>query len=43
MSNPLISIIIPTYNRLYLLSRAVKSALEQTVEDFEVIVVIVQE
>ncbi len=39
MSNPLISIIIPTYNRPYLLSHAVKSALEQTVEDFEVIVV----
>ncbi len=30
MSNPLISIIIPTYNRPYLLSRAVKSALELT-------------
>lgn len=39
MSNPLISIIIPTYNRPHLLPRAVKSALEQTVEDLEVIVV----
>lgn len=39
MSNPLISIIIPTYNRPQLLPRAVKSALEQTVDDLEVVVV----
>ena len=39
MSNPLISIIIPTYNRPHLLPRAVNSALAQTVEDLEVIVV----
>lgn len=39
MSNPLISIIIPTYNRPSLLPRAVQSALEQTVEDLEVIVI----
>jgi GT2 family glycosyltransferase len=39
MSNPAISIIIPTYNRPHLLPRAVKSALEQTVDDVEVIVV----
>ncbi|MCX7595406.1 MAG: glycosyltransferase, partial [Fischerella sp.] len=39
MANPLLSIIIPTHNRPHLVGRAVKSALEQTVEDFEVIVV----
>lgn len=39
MSNPLISIIIPTYNRPNLLPLAVHSALEQTVDDLEVIVV----
>ncbi len=39
MSNPLLSIIIPTRDRPHLLSCAVKSALEQTVDDFEVIVV----
>ncbi|MBE9198291.1 MULTISPECIES: glycosyltransferase family 2 protein [unclassified Nodularia (in: cyanobacteria)] len=39
MHYPLLSIIIPTYNRPHLLPRAVKSALGQTVEDIEVIVV----
>jgi glycosyltransferase involved in cell wall biosynthesis len=39
MSNPLISIIIPTYNRPHLLPRAVQSALNQTYQDLEVIVV----
>ena len=39
MKNPLVSIIIPTYNRPQLLPRAVKSALTQTVDDLEVIVV----
>lgn len=39
MSNPLVSIIIPTRDRPHLLLRAVKSALEQTIDDIEVIVV----
>ncbi len=39
MTNPILSIIIPTYNRPHLLPRAVNSALAQTVEDIEVIVV----
>jgi glycosyltransferase involved in cell wall biosynthesis len=39
MRNTLLSIIIPTYNRPQLLKRAVKSALEQSVEDLEVVVV----
>ncbi|KST69934.1 glycosyltransferase family 2 protein [Mastigocoleus testarum] len=39
MGNPLISIIIPTHNRQHLVPHAVKSALEQTIEDLEVIVI----
>ena len=39
MSDPQLSIIIPSYNRPQLLDRAVQSALGQTIDDFEVIVV----
>lgn len=39
MKTPLLSIIIPTYSRPYLLPRAVNSALAQTLADIEVIVV----
>lgn len=39
MSNPLLSIIIPTHNRPQLVITAVTSALKQTMEDLEVIVV----
>jgi glycosyltransferase involved in cell wall biosynthesis len=36
---PKVSIIIPTYNRANLLSRAIKSVLDQTFQDFELIIV----
>lgn len=38
-SSPSISIIIPTYNRCYIIWRALQSILQQTFHDFEVIVV----
>jgi len=37
--NPTVSVIIPTYNRAHLISRAIKSVLNQTYQDFELIVV----
>lgn len=39
MSKPLLSIIIPSHNRPHLVLRAIKSALEQTIENLEIIVV----
>lgn len=38
-SNPTVSVIIPTYNRAHVLGRAVRSVLNQTYQDFELIVV----
>jgi len=38
-NQPKISVIIPTYNRAHLIGRAIKSVLNQTYQDFEVIVV----
>lgn len=39
MKNPLVSVIIPTYNRAHLVERAINSVLNQTYQDFEIIVV----
>ena len=38
-SKPLISVIMATYNRAHLLPRAIRSVLNQTYKDFEIIVV----
>ena len=38
-NNPTVSIIIPTYNRSRLIARAVKNVLNQTYQDFELIIV----
>lgn len=39
MKSPHVSVVIPTYNRAGLVARAIRSALAQTFEDFEVVVV----
>ncbi|MFA4662862.1 glycosyltransferase family 2 protein [Pyrococcus kukulkanii] len=39
MSRPTVSVIIPTYNRAQMLVRAIRSVLNQTFEDFELIIV----
>src|SRR4051794_10762791 len=36
---PLFSIVIPTRNRAHLLPRALRSALEQTLDDYEIVIV----
>jgi len=38
-NNPTVSVIIPTYNRTHLIGRAIQSVLEQSYQDFEIIVV----
>lgn len=39
MHDPLVSVIVPTYNRSSLLPRALESVLEQTIEDWELLVI----
>ena len=39
VKNPIVSVIIPTYNRASLVDKAIKSVLNQTYQDFEIIVI----
>jgi glycosyltransferase involved in cell wall biosynthesis len=39
IKNPTVSVIIPTFNRAHMIGKAIKSVLNQTYRDFEVIVV----
>ena len=36
---PTVSVIIPTYNRAHLVGRSIQSVLNQTYQDFEIIIV----
>jgi glycosyltransferase involved in cell wall biosynthesis len=38
-NNPKVSVIIPTYNRPHLIGRAIKSVLDQTYQNFEIVVI----
>jgi glycosyltransferase involved in cell wall biosynthesis len=38
-TTPLVSVVIPTYNRSKELARAIKSVLNQTYQNFEILVV----
>jgi len=39
VKKPTVSVIIPTYNRAHLIGRAIKSVLNQTYQDFELIII----
>lgn len=38
-NNPIVSVVIPTYNRAHLIGRAIQSVINQTYQDYEIIVV----
>ncbi len=40
MDQPLVSVVLPTYNRAYTISRGIDSVLDQTYSNLELIVVV---